>query len=110
MTLRQIIGKISLWFAVLVIVSPAILFFLWMVSLSLKFEVDNAAYPPVFIPEHFAWKNYADVLASNRFVTYFINSLIVTGSATALALIVALAGALLRLRQTTHWNDTGGIA
>jgi multiple sugar transport system permease protein len=24
------------------------------------------------------------------------------------ALIVALAGALLRLRQTTHWNDTGG--
>jgi len=26
------------------------------------------------------------------------------------ALIVALAGALLRLRQRTHWNDTGGIA
>ena len=26
------------------------------------------------------------------------------------ALIVALAGALLRLRQSTHWNDTGGIA
>src|SRR6476469_3749929 len=26
------------------------------------------------------------------------------------ALIVALAGALLRLRQSTHWNDSGGIA
>src|SRR6266566_4302928 len=26
------------------------------------------------------------------------------------ALIVALAGALLRLRQRTHWNETGGIA
>ena len=26
------------------------------------------------------------------------------------ALIVALAGALLRLRQTTHWNDAGGSA
>jgi multiple sugar transport system permease protein len=26
------------------------------------------------------------------------------------ALIVALAGALLRLRQSTHWNETGGIA
>ena len=38
-------------FAVFVIVSPAILFFLWMLSLSLKFEIDNAAYPPVFIPE-----------------------------------------------------------
>ena len=50
MSLRQILGKIGLWFAVFVIVSPAILFFLWMASLSLKFEVDNAAYPPVFIP------------------------------------------------------------
>jgi len=26
------------------------------------------------------------------------------------ALIVALAGALLRLRRTTHWNDGGGVA
>src|SRR5882757_1165348 len=82
--LRQILGRIGLWLSVFVIVSPAILFFLWMASLSLKFEIDNAAYPPVFIPEHFAWKNYADVLASNRFLTYFVNSLIVTGSATGL--------------------------
>ncbi len=27
------------------------LFFLWMLSLSLKFEIDNASYPPVFIPD-----------------------------------------------------------
>ncbi len=90
MSLRQIIGKLGLWFSVLVIVSPAVLFFLWMISLSLKFEVDNAAYPPVFIPENFAWKNYVDVLASNRFLTYFVNSLIVTGSATLLAMLVGV--------------------
>ena len=82
MSMRQIFGKIGLWFAVFIIVSPAILFFLWMASLSLKYEVDNAAYPPVFFSERIAWKNYADVLASNRFLTYFVNSLIVTGSAT----------------------------
>jgi multiple sugar transport system permease protein len=69
MSPRQLLGRIGLWFSVFVIVSPAILFFLWMISLSLKFEIDNAAYPPVFIPEQFAWKNYADVLASNRFLT-----------------------------------------
>ena len=45
--------------AVFVIVSPAILFFLWMVSLSLKYEIDNASYPPVFIPDRIAWENYA---------------------------------------------------
>ena len=79
MSARDILGKIGMALAVFIIVSPAILFFLWMASLSIKFEVDNAAYPPVFIPDHFAWKNYADVVASNRFLTYFKNSLIVTG-------------------------------
>ena len=90
MSLRQVLGRIGLWFSVVVIVSPAILFFLWMLSLSVKFEVDNAAYPPVFIPEQFAWKNYTDVLASNRFLTYFINSLVVTGTATLLAMLVGV--------------------
>ena len=99
MNLRSLLGRIGLWFAVLVIVSPAILFFLWMVSLSLKFEVDNAAYPPVFIPDRITFDNYVQVLTSNRFTTYFFNTL-----------IVALAGALLRLRQQTHWNDAGGVA
>src|SRR4029077_11462608 len=88
MSPRQILGKIGLWFAVFVVVSPAILFFLWMASLSVKFEVANAAYPPVFIPERFAWTNYSSVLASNRFLTYFINSLLVTGTATGLAMLV----------------------
>src|SRR6202023_1215391 len=102
MSLRQFLGKIGLWLAVLVIVSPAILFFLWMASLSLKFEVDNAAYPPVFIPEHLAWKNYTDVLASNRFVTYFFNSLIVTGGATGLAMLVGVPAGFGIARMAAH--------
>src|SRR5882724_12261865 len=100
--LRQILGRIGLWLSVLTIVSPAILFFLWMASLSLKFEIDNAAYPPVFIPEHFAWKNYADVLASNRFLTYFINSLVVTGTATFLALVVGVPAGYGIARMAAH--------
>jgi len=53
MSLRWVIGRVGLWLSIFLIVSPAILFFVWMLSLSVKFEVDNAAYPPVFIPEHF---------------------------------------------------------
>jgi len=102
MSARQILGKVGIAFAVFVIVSPAILFFLWMASLSVKFEIDNAAYPPVFIPEHFAWKNYADVLSSNRFVTYFFNSLIVTGSATALAMLVGVPAGYGIARMAAH--------
>ena len=102
MSVRQILGRIGLWFAVFVIVSPAILFFLWMISLSLKPEIDNASYPPVFIPEHFAWKNYTDVLASNRFLTYFVNSLIVTGSATLLAMLVGVPAGYGIARMAAH--------
>lgn len=39
----RLLNQIGLFFAALVIVSPAILFFLWMISLSLKFEIDNGA-------------------------------------------------------------------
>jgi multiple sugar transport system permease protein len=87
---RRLLDKIGLAFAVFIIVSPAVLFFLWMASLSIKYEIDNSAYPPVFIPDRFAWKNYADVLASNRFSTYFVNSILVTGTATLLALIAGV--------------------
>lgn len=90
MNLRWLLKQAALLFAILVIVSPVLLFFVWMLSLSVKYEIDNAAYPPVLIPERFAWKNYLDVLESNRFSTYFLNSLLVTGTATALALIVGV--------------------
>ncbi|MFL5226726.1 MAG: carbohydrate ABC transporter permease, partial [Microvirga sp.] len=102
MSLRRILGKIGLAFAVVVIVSPAILFFIWMLSLSVKYEIDNAAYPPILIPERFAWKNYADVLASNRFPTYFVNSLIVTGAATLFALLVGVPAGYGIARMRAH--------
>jgi multiple sugar transport system permease protein len=102
MSPRQILGKIGLGFAVLVIVSPAVLFFLWMASLSVKFEVDNATYPPIFIPSRFAWKNYADVLASNHFLNYFINSLLVTGSATLMAMLVGVPAGYGIARMAAH--------
>ncbi|MFL5196504.1 MAG: carbohydrate ABC transporter permease [Microvirga sp.] len=102
MSPRQILGKLGLAFAVVVIVSPAILFFIWMLSLSVKYEIDNAAYPPILIPERFAWKNYADVLASNRFPTYFVNSLIVTGAATLFALLVGVPAGYGIARMRAH--------
>ena len=47
---RGLLARIGLLFAVVVIVSPALLFFIWMLSLSLKPEIDNISYPPVLIP------------------------------------------------------------
>ena len=102
MSLRQIAGKIGLAFAVFCIVSPAILFFLWMLSLSVKFEIDNAAYPPVFIPDRISFDNYVQVLTSNRFFTYFFNTLIVTGSATLIALLIGVPAGYGIARMNAH--------
>ena len=102
MSVRRLLGRAGLALAVLVIVSPAILFFVWMLSLSVKFEIDNAAYPPVLIPDRFAWRNYAEVLASNRFPTYFQNSLFVTGAATLFALLIGVPAGYGIARMRAH--------
>ncbi len=102
MTLRRILNRIGLAVALFVIVSPAVLFFLWMLSLSIKFEIDNSSYPPVFIPDKFNWDNYGAVLRSNRFITYFFNTLIVTGSATLFALLVGVPAGYGMARMRAH--------
>lgn len=102
MSLRRILSNVALWISVFVIVSPAIMFFLWMISLSVKYEIDNSSYPPIFIPDRIAWDNYVQVLTSNRFTTYFFNTLVVTGSATLLALIVGVPAGYGIARMQAH--------
>jgi multiple sugar transport system permease protein len=88
--LRRILGRIGLLLSVLALISPAILVFLWMLSLSLKNEVDNMAYPPVFIPNPPTLANFADVFEKNDFLTYTYNSVIVSFTATGLALLLGV--------------------
>ncbi len=74
MTWRRALDNAGLALALAVLVSPALLFFLWMLSLSLKYEIDNTAYPPVFIPSRIAWEN----------------SLFVTGLSTLAAILIGV--------------------
>jgi multiple sugar transport system permease protein len=89
-TLRRAVRKAGFAFAVAVIVSPAILVFLWMLSLSLKNELDNSSYPPIFIPSAPTFANFLHVFADNSMGLYFLNSLIVSGGATLVALAVGI--------------------
>jgi multiple sugar transport system permease protein len=89
-TLRRAAERAFFALAVFAIVSPAILVFLWMLSLSFKPEIENIAYPPIFIPEHPTLANFARVFEASPFGHYLVNSLIVTGSATLLAIAVGV--------------------
>ena len=88
--LRRFARRLAFWFAVAVIVSPAILVFLWMLSLSLKNELANLTYPPVFIPDPPTLANYIQVFSQTAMWLYFRNSLVVSGCATLLALVVGI--------------------
>ncbi len=86
----RIAGRIGLYVSVLVLISPALFVFLWMLSLSLKNEVDNTAFPPVFIPNPPTLNNFADVFAKNDFLNYTWNSVVVSFGATGLALLIGI--------------------
>jgi multiple sugar transport system permease protein len=88
--LRRWAGRATLYFAVLMLISPAVLVFLWMLSLSLKTELDNTAFPPVFIPNPPTLQNFIDVFQKNDFLTYTVNTVIVSFSATGLALLAGV--------------------
>lgn len=91
--LKTLASKVGFAISVLVIVSPAILVFIWMLSLSLKNDLDNTTYPPILIPHAWAWENYVNVFENNPFVLYTWNSIIVSGVSTLLALALGVPAA-----------------
>jgi multiple sugar transport system permease protein len=94
--------KVAFALSVAVIVSPAILVFLWMASLALKNEVDNLAYPPVFIPDPPTLRNFVQVFEDNSMGLYFRNSLVVSGLATLLGLAVGVPAGYGIARTQAH--------
>ena len=87
---RRVASRLAFGFAVFVIVSPAILVMLWMLSLSPKNEVDNMAYPPVFVPSPPTLANFEAVFENANLMRYLVNSLLVTGGATLVAILVGV--------------------
>jgi multiple sugar transport system permease protein len=88
--LKRLLAKAGFILSLVALVSPAILVFLWMLSLSLKNDADNTAFPPVFIPDPPVLDNFRDVFAKNNFLLYFRNSVLVTGGAVLIGLLVGV--------------------
>lgn len=87
---QSIPQRIGFVLSLVFLVSPAVLVFLWMLSLSLKTEVDNTAFPPVFIPSPPTLENYVAVFEKNNFLLYLWNSILVTGGAVLIGLLVGV--------------------
>ncbi len=61
--------------------------FYWMVITSFKDNLQLSAFPPIFWPHPFVWRNYLDAVNYIPFFRFFINSLILTAGATVGAVL-----------------------
>ncbi|QRN85316.1 carbohydrate ABC transporter permease [Clostridia bacterium] len=68
--------------------------FLWMVSTSVKPDNEILMGVPKFLPNHFYWRSYVDVMVSGKFLTYFGNSMKVAGITTAITMAISICAGL----------------
>ncbi len=89
-------------YAALVVIMLLLFFPLfWMISTSLKTSAQAFAIPPIWIPTQPTFQNYAQ-LAQETFITYFVNSLIVSTLTTLICMVIASMSAYSFTRLKTR--------
>jgi trehalose/maltose transport system permease protein len=98
-SLRHTLGRIGFWFLIILILLYTLFPFYWAINSSFKGENEIIA-PATYIPRNPTLINYQAVFSNDQFVRSLVNSAIVSGSSTLLALVVGsfAAYALGRLR------------
>jgi sorbitol/mannitol transport system permease protein len=66
---------------------------LWMMLASFKTELEAFAIPPSFLFFHWTMENYATVQGRSDYVHHAINSIIIAGGSTLIALLIAIPAA-----------------
>ena len=66
---------------------------LWMVLTSFKTELEAFATPPSFLFFHWTTENYATVQERSDYLHHALNSIIIAGGSTLIALLIAVPAA-----------------
>lgn len=80
--------------------------FFWMLSTSLKQPSELFTYPPTWIPENFAWKNYEDALSAMPFDRFYFNSLFVAAAVMIIQVFTSSLAAFAFARLRFKGRDT----
>ena len=96
---RKVFNTILLYAAVIAVICPFMFIFVWMLLSSFKTTVQQTAYPPLFIFQP-TLNNYVAVFHRVPFLSYALNSVIVSVSATLLGLVLGLPAAYSIARWT----------
>ena len=87
------LGPLCLYLGALGLCAQAILPLLWMLSTSLKPPREVLATPPTLIPAAPTLENFSRLLTQSAFITYFLNSVLVSGLTVLLTMAVGAVGA-----------------
>ena len=100
---RRVLLLVMLLFFGFLMIMP----FIWLVSSSLKSQIDIFQYPPQWIPNPPLWQNYVDALTYKPFALYFKNSLIIAGlnviAVVFSSSLVAYGFARIRFKGRNFW-------
>ena len=88
-TTHKLVTTIAAWIVGFVIFFPI----LWMVLASFKTEGDAYAIPPKFLFFHWTTENYAAVQERSDYLHHAINSIVIAGGSTLIALLIAIPAA-----------------
>ncbi|HLW76275.1 MAG TPA: carbohydrate ABC transporter permease, partial [Bryobacteraceae bacterium] len=79
----------------------------WLLTISLKHEIDQFAYPPRWIAFSPVLDHYREAFRNGSFLAYFTNSVILAAVSTlaALAFGVPAAYGLARFEWRNHWDN-----
>src|SRR5215831_1342330 len=83
------VSTLGAWLAGFLIFLPI----LWMVLASFKTELEAFAIPPSFLFFHWTTENYATVQGRSDYLHHAINSILIAGGSTLIALLIAIPAA-----------------
>ena len=88
-TQRKIVNTAAAWTVGFIIFFPI----LWMVLTSFKTELDAFAIPPSFLFFDWTIENYATVQERSDYLHHAMNSIIIAGGSTLIAMLIAVPAA-----------------
>src|SRR5246127_6000542 len=86
---RVLVSTGAAWFFGFLIFLPI----LWMFLTSFKTELEAFAIPPTFLFFHWTTENYATVQERSDYFHHALNSIIIAGGSTLIAMLIAIPAA-----------------
>jgi polyol transport system permease protein len=86
---HKLVTTVAAWIVGFVIFFPI----LWMMLASFKTELEASAIPPSFLFFHWTTENYAAVQERSDYLHHAINSIVIAGGSTLIALLIAIPAA-----------------